>query len=72
MDSAQSAPEELVRKLRALEVFGDQPQDVYWKWFVAQSAEHRYEAVVRALLFKEGAPADTMFILLEGEMPCPE
>src|SRR5260370_8699403 len=64
-NSAQSPAEELVRKLQAIQVFADLPQDDLL-WFVAQCTEHR--AAVGDIIIREGTPADSMLIVLEGEM----
>ena len=63
--SVQSPGEELVTKLRAIQVFADLPQDDLL-WFVAQCKEHR--AAVGDIIIRQGAPADSMLIVLEGEM----
>jgi signal transduction histidine kinase len=63
--SAQSPAEELVTKLRAIHVFADLPQDDLL-WFVAQCHEHR--TAVGGIVMREGDPADSMLIMLEGEM----
>lgn len=63
--SAQSPAEELVAKLRAIQVFADLPQDDLL-WFVSKCHEHR--AVVGGIVMREGDPADSMLIMLEGEM----
>jgi signal transduction histidine kinase len=63
--SVQSPGEELVTKLRAIQVFADLPQDDLL-WFVAQCKEHR--AAVGDIIIRQGTPADSMLIVLEGEM----
>ena len=63
--SAQSRPEELVAKLRAIQVFTDLPQDDLL-WFVSQCKEYR--VAVGSIIMREGDPADSMLIMLEGEM----
>jgi signal transduction histidine kinase len=63
--SAQSPAEELVAKVRAIQVFADLPQDDLL-WFVAQCKEHRIE--VGGIVMREGEPADSMLVMLEGEM----
>src|SRR5258707_10594418 len=63
--SAHSPAEELVTKLRAIQVFADLPQDDLL-WFVAQCKEHH--AATGDIIVREGAPADTMLIMLECEM----
>jgi signal transduction histidine kinase len=63
--SSQSPLEELVSKLRGIQVFTDLQQDDLL-WFAAQCKEHR--APVGGIIVREGDPADSMLILLEGEM----
>ena len=63
--TAESPAEELVTKLRAIQVFTDLPQDDLL-WFVAQCHEHR--TAVGSVIMREGDPADSMLIMLEGEM----
>jgi len=63
--SARSPAEVLVTKLRAIQVFADLQQDDLF-WFVAQCTEHR--AAVGDIIIREGTPADSMLIVLEGEM----
>jgi signal transduction histidine kinase len=64
-NSAPSSAEELVRKLLTIQVFADlAPDDLLW--FVAQCKEHH--AAVGDIIVREGVPADSMLILLEGEM----
>jgi signal transduction histidine kinase len=60
----QARMETLVAELKKVAPFADQPQ-ADLEWFVAQSEEHRYE--VGGVIVKEGAPADTMLVILEGE-----
>ncbi len=60
----QARVETLVAELKKVAPFADQPQ-ADLEWFVAQSEEHRYE--VGGVIVKEGAPADTMLVMLEGE-----
>jgi signal transduction histidine kinase len=57
--------EELVEKLRTVAEFADQEQPDL-EWFVAQSEERRVP--VGEITVREDAPADSMFVLLEGEM----
>jgi signal transduction histidine kinase len=64
-NSAPSPAEELVRKLLTIQVFTDLPQDDLL-WFVAQCTERH--AAVGEIIVREGAPADSMLIILEGEM----
>src|SRR5260370_9592322 len=45
--------------------FVDQPQ-ADLEWFVSQAEERRYE--VGEITIREDAPADTMFVMLEGEL----
>ena len=61
----QSRIEALVADLRKVPPFADQPQDDL-EWFVCESEERRVEA--GGIANKEGAPADTMFVILEGEL----
>jgi len=64
-NSAPSSAEELVRKLLTIQVFADlAPDDLLW--FVAQCKEHH--AAVGDIIVREGVPADSMLIMLEGEM----
>jgi signal transduction histidine kinase len=60
----QARVEALVADLRKVAPFADQPQ-ADLEWFVAQSEEHRFD--VGGVIVKEGAPADTMLVILEGE-----
>ena len=55
----------LVADLRKVLPFADQAQDDL-EWFVSQSEERR--TAVGEITVKEGAPADTMFVILEGEL----
>jgi signal transduction histidine kinase len=57
--------EALVADLRKVSPFADQPQDDL-EWFVAQTQERRIE--VGGITVEEGAPADTMMVMLEGEL----
>src|SRR5260370_38315693 len=63
--AGHSRAKETVTKLRARQVFADLPQDDLL-WFVAQCKEHH--AATGDIIVREGAPADTMLIMLEGEM----
>jgi signal transduction histidine kinase len=56
---------ELVAKLRTVAAFADQPQ-ADLEWFVAQSDERR--VMVGETTVTEDTPADTMFVLFEGEV----
>src|SRR5260370_30354002 len=56
--------EALVASLRTVAAFADQPE-ADLEWFIAQSEERRVE--VGEVIVKEGAPADTMLVILEGE-----
>lgn len=57
--------EALVADLRKIPPFADQPQaDLVW--FVSQSEERRVE--VGGITVKEDTPADTMFVIIEGEL----
>ena len=60
-----TAPEELIAKLRKIQVFSDLPQDDLL-WFVSRGDEHR--AAVGDIIMREGEPADKMMVILEGEM----
>ena len=55
----------LVADLRKVIPFADQPQDDL-EWFVSQAQERRIE--VGGITVAEGAPADTMLVMLEGEL----
>jgi len=57
--------EALVADLRKIAPFADQPQDDL-EWFVSLAEERRIE--VGGITVAEGAPADTMVVMLEGEM----
>ncbi|PYT59595.1 MAG: hypothetical protein DMG35_14080 [Acidobacteria bacterium] len=61
----QARIEALVADLRKVLPFADQSQDDL-EWFVSQSEERR--TPVGEITVKEGAPADTMFVILEGEL----
>src|SRR6266853_236617 len=61
----QARLEALVADLRKVPAFVDQPQ-ADLEWFVAQSQELRVE--VGEIVRKEDSPADTMFVMLEGEL----
>src|SRR5260370_39506766 len=56
--------EAVVASLRSGGAFADQPE-ADLEWFIAQSEERRIE--VGGVIFMEGAPADTMLVMLEGE-----
>ncbi len=60
----QSRVEALITKLRTIAPFADQPQ-ADLEWFIAQSEERRVN--VGEITVKEDTPADTMFVVLEGE-----
>src|ERR1700746_2311155 len=55
----------LVGDLRKVAAFADQHQDDL-EWFVSQCQELR--TPVGEITVKEGSPADTMFVILEGEL----
>jgi signal transduction histidine kinase len=55
----------LVVDLRKMAAFADLPQDGL-EWFVSQAEEAR--AAAGEIVTKEGSPADTLMVLLEGEM----
>jgi signal transduction histidine kinase len=57
--------EALVADLRKILPFADQPQ-ADLEWFVSQSEERRVG--VGEIAVREDAPADTMFVILEGEL----
>ena len=57
--------EALVADLRKVAPFADQRQDDL-EWFVSQCRELR--TPVGEITVKEGSPADTMFVILEGEL----
>jgi len=57
--------EALVADLRKVAPFADQPQDDL-EWFVSLAEERRI--AVGGITVAEGAPADTMVVMLEGEM----
>jgi len=61
----QARVEALIAKLRTIAPFADQPQ-ADLEWFVAQSEELRVK--VGGITVKEDTPADTMFVILEGEL----
>jgi signal transduction histidine kinase len=60
-----TSPEELIAKLRKIQVFSDLPQDDML-WFVSQCEERC--AAVGDIIVREGDPAEKMIILLDGEM----
>lgn len=61
----QARLEALVAKLRTVPPFADQPQ-ADLEWFVAQTEERHVN--VGEITVKEDTPADTMFVMLEGEL----
>jgi signal transduction histidine kinase len=61
----QARVESLVAQLRKIPAFADQEQ-ADLEWFVAQSDERR--VAVGEITVKEDTPADTMFVMFEGEM----
>lgn len=61
----QSRIEALITELRRIPPFADQPQPDL-EWFISQTAEHRFQ--VGEITVKEDTPADTMFVILEGEL----
>jgi signal transduction histidine kinase len=61
----QARMEALVADLRKIPPFADQPQ-ADLEWFVSQSEERRVE--VGGITVKEDTPADTMFVIFEGEL----
>ena len=58
-------PEELLEKLRKVQVFEDQPREDLL-WFIAQCEERR--ALVGEIIMREGDRPEFMMIILEGEM----
>lgn len=62
--SDQARLETLVAELKKIAPFADQAQ-ADLEWFVAQCEERHLE--VGGVIVKEGAPADTMVVILEGE-----
>jgi len=61
----QARLEALVADLRKVPAFVDQPQ-ADLEWFVAHCEELHFE--VGGIPIREDAPADTMFVMLEGEV----
>jgi len=61
----QERVDSLVAKLRTVAPFADQPQ-ADLEWFVAHSEERRLN--VGEITVKEDSPADTMFVIFEGEL----
>jgi len=61
----QARVEALVAKLRTVAPFADQPQ-ADLEWFIAQTEERRVN--VGEITVKEDTPADTMFVIFEGEL----
>jgi signal transduction histidine kinase len=57
--------ETLLAALRRVPAFADQPQ-ADLEWFIAQSEERHIG--VGEVAVTEGSPADTMFVILEGEL----
>jgi len=64
-NAVRTSPQELVAQVRKIQVFSDLPQEDML-WFVSQCKEHR--AAVGDVIMREGDSADSMMILLEGEM----
>ena len=64
-DEVRTAPQELVTKLRKIQVFSDLPQEDML-WFVSRCEEHR--ATVGGIIMREGDSAEWMLIVLDGEM----
>jgi len=60
-----TSAEELVTKLRKIQVFSDLPQEDML-WFVSRCNEHRTDA--GGIIIREGSAADAMLVMLEGEM----
>jgi len=63
--SEQARVESLVAELRKIPAFADQEQ-ADLEWFIAQSEERRVP--VGETTVKEDTPADTMFVMFEGEL----
>src|SRR5258708_10312337 len=61
----QARIEALVADLRKVPAFVDQPQ-ADLEWFVSQGEERRYE--VGDVTIRENAAADTMVVIIEGEL----
>lgn len=55
----------LVDDLRKVEVFADLPHE-HLEWFASHCTEHRFGA--GEVVFREGTPAEFMFIFLEGRV----
>jgi signal transduction histidine kinase len=64
-NARRTSPEELVAKLRKIPVFSDHAQEDML-WFASQCEEHC--AAAGDIIVREGTAADTMLILLDGEM----
>src|SRR5215469_9114629 len=63
--AGQARIEALVADLRKVAPFADQPQDDL-EWFVSHCRELR--TPVGEITVREGSPADSMFVILEGEL----
>lgn len=61
----QARVETLIAKLRTVGPFADQPQ-ADLEWFISQSEERRVN--VGEITVQEDTPADTMFVMFEGEL----
>jgi signal transduction histidine kinase len=61
----QARVETLLAKLRTVGPFADQPQ-ADLEWFISQSEERRVN--VGEITVQEDTPADTMFVMFEGEL----
>ena len=62
---ASSSPPDKVEALRRVHVFADL-SDEQLQWFADNSEDHRF--AVGDIVFRKGAPADTMVVYLEGEV----
>jgi signal transduction histidine kinase len=58
-------PQSAVAALRSIEIFSDL-SDEQLQWFASNSQEYRF--VAGDVLLHEGDPADTLYVLLEGEI----
>jgi signal transduction histidine kinase len=64
-DTITSSPEDKVEALRRVGVFADLPEDQL-KWFADNAEDRRLAA--GEILYRKGAPADTLAVYLEGEV----
>jgi len=63
--ATSSSPEDRVEALRRVHVFADLPEDQL-QWFASNTEDVRLST--GDLIFRKGAPADTMAVYLEGEV----